>query len=311
MKRLFFECCAGVAGDMLLSSLIDLFDEKETLIQELNQIGIPEVEYKWEPSTKCGIVGSHVHVLVGGQEEESADAHDHEHCHHDEEHHDHEHCHHDEEHHDHEHCHNEEHHDHEQCHDEEHHDHEHGHHHEGHHHHGHHHGHHHHAGMKEINAIIDSLKVSDSVKHHSMEVYRLIAEAESKVHGREMDQIHFHEVGTKDAIADVVACAYLLEKIGADEIVASPIVTGYGHVHCAHGILPVPAPATALLLTGIPSLAGSEAGERSTPTGVALIKHYADSFSQRPLMTIDIIGYGMGTKDFKEANCVRAFLEDV
>ena len=288
MKLLFTECNMGIAGDMFLSALLDLFEEKETVISELNSLGIPDVTYKMEQKETCGIYGTHVRVLVGGCEEHSMDGHHH---HDDEEHHGHHH-HHDEEHHGHHHHHY----------DEEHH---------GHHHH--HHGeenHHHHAGMEEITQIIEGLAVSTKVKEDAKTVYQKIADAESRVHQKSVTEIHFHEVGSKDAIADIVGCAYLMEKLGVDQIVFSPIVTGFGKVRCAHGILPVPAPATALLLENVPSLAGQEEGELATPTGVALAIHYAERFEQRPMMNIRKIGYGMGSKEFKTANCVRVFLGD-
>lgn len=108
-----------------------------------------------------------------------------------------------------------------------------------------------------------------------------------------------------DAIADVVAVCLLLDKLGAERIIASPIHVGSGHVHCAHGILPVPAPATAHILTGIPIYGGSIQGELCTPTGAALLRHFVTAFDQMPVMRTSAIGYGMGKKDFPQANCVR------
>lgn len=162
--------------------------------------------------------------------------------------------------------------------------------------------------MADITAVIDSLPVSDGVKADAKAVYQLIAEAESRVHGHPVSEIHFHEVGTLDAVADVVAVCLLMEEIGADQVVASPVHVGAGHVHCAHGILPVPAPATALLLEGIPTYGGQVMGELCTPTGAALLRHFATRFGDRPVMASSAIGYGMGNKDFERANCVRAFL---
>ena len=146
------------------------------------------------------------------------------------------------------------------------------------------------------------------MKADALAVYSLIAEAESKVHGRPVSEIHFHEVGTMDAVADVVGVCLLMEMISPDQVLASPVHTGSGHVHCAHGILPVPAPATALILQGIPTYGGQVKGELCTPTGAALLKHFVSRFGDRPVMTVEAIGYGMGKKDFEQANCVRAFL---
>jgi len=171
-----------------------------------------------------------------------------------------------------------------------------------------HHHHHHHSSLGDIEDIIDSLNVSDKVKQDAKAVYKLIAEAESKVHGKEVSDIHFHEVGTMDAIADVTAVCYLMESIAPSKVVVSPVTTGFGSVHCAHGILPVPAPATALLLQGIPSLQGNIEGELITPTGAALIKYFATDYGHMPVMRIDKIGTGMGTKEFEQVNCVRIFM---
>lgn len=162
--------------------------------------------------------------------------------------------------------------------------------------------------MKDIETLIDGLAVSERVKADARAVYGLIADAESKVHGRPVTEIHFHEVGTMDAVADVVGVCILMEMLAPDRVMASPVHAGSGRVRCAHGILPVPAPATALILQGIPSYGGQVAGELCTPTGAALLKHFVSQFGDRPVMAVEAIGYGMGKKDFEQANCVRAFL---
>lgn len=150
----------------------------------------------------------------------------------------------------------------------------------------------------------------ESVKRDASAVFRLIAEAESSVHGVPMDQIHFHEVGSMDAVTDVVAVSLLIDIIKPDRITATPVNVGSGHVHCAHGILPVPAPATAKILHGIPIYSGHVRGELCTPTGAALLKHFVSEFCQMPAMVPRREGYGMGTKDFEAANCVRATAGD-
>ena len=278
MKTLYLECSMGAAGDMLTAALLELAGDPQTFTDRMNALGLPGVHVSAEPSVKCGITGTHMRVTVDGAEEESADAHEHEHHHDHDHHHEHEHEHH----HDHDH------------HDD-----------QGHEHHGH--G-HHHASVSDINGLIDSLAVSDRVKADAKAVYALIAEAESRVHGRPVTEIHFHEVGTLDAVADVVGVCLLMEQLAPDQVLASPVHTGSGHVHCAHGILPVPAPATALLLEGIPSYSTQVRGELCTPTGAALLKHFVSRFGDRPVMAVSAIGYGMGKKDFDQANCVRAFL---
>ena len=165
-----------------------------------------------------------------------------------------------------------------------------------------------HTSLADITARISTLPVPEKVRKDAVAVYRIIAEAESKVHGRPVDAIHFHEVGTMDALADVVAVCMLVNEVGADRIVASPVHVGAGYVKCMHGILPVPAPATALILEGIPTYGGAVKGELCTPTGAALLKHFVTEFGDRPQMAVSAIGYGMGKKDFERANCVRAFL---
>lgn len=170
---------------------------------------------------------------------------------------------------------------------------------------------HHHSAVAEINGVIDGLPISEKVREDAKAVYRLIAEAEAQVHGQPVEHIHFHEVGTLDAVADVVGVCLLMEKIGAEQVVVSPVNVGSGTVECAHGTLPVPAPATAILLTGIPVYSGDVQGELCTPTGAALLKYFGNSFAQMPQMTIEKTGYGMGTKDFaKRPNCLRAMLGD-
>lgn len=141
-----------------------------------------------------------------------------------------------------------------------------------------------------------------------VEVYRLIAEAESHAHGKPVTEIHFHEVGTVDAIADIAGVCLLIHELGPEAIYASPVHVGSGHVHCAHGILPVPAPATAHILQGVTMYSTQVKGELCTPTGAALLKHFVKEFKEMPVMTVSETGYGMGKKDFERANCVRAFL---
>lgn len=325
MKTLYLECKMGCAGDMLMGALSELVDQN-VFIEKMNTIGLEGVSYQIVPSIKCGILGTHMKITVNGEEEvpeenhdatfyfqvDNIDGHLVEHI-----------LDHIEEiqgihdvkfenqtlsyQFDHDHG-----------------DiaenkireifashypsavlHSHG--------HAHHASHHEHHGMHvhDVNHVINHLHVSDTVKKNAKEVYQLIAEAESKAHGMEVSEIHFHEVGTMDAIADVVGNCVLFEMIGADRIYASPVAVGNGMVKCAHGILPVPAPATAHILRGIPTYAGRMKGELCTPTGAALLKHFVDSFEVMPTMCCEEIGYGMGNKDFEAANCVRAFLGEM
>ena len=343
MKTLYLECGMGAAGDMLTAALLELMQDPDAVVAELNGLGIPGVEFSREAMSKCGIGGTHMTVKVHGEEEseemfhhhhdhvhgeaedshktdenyqdqhhfDNTEAHEHSHDHdhsleeHDHHHeHDHSHGEHDHPHdhscevHDHHHDHIHEDHDH-------HHDHEHTHEHshEGHTHH------HHHSSLHDIEHIVcGHLNLPDQVKQDVMAVYGLIAEAESHAHGVPVTEIHFHEVGTMDAIADITAVCLLMHHIAPDQVVVSPVHVGSGHVHCAHGILPVPAPATAYILNGVPIYGGAVKGELCTPTGAALLKHFATRFGDMPVMRTEAIGYGMGKKDFEQANCVRAML---
>ena len=170
------------------------------------------------------------------------------------------------------------------------------------------HHHHSHNSLADISHIIEHLAVNDSVKSHAIAIYTSIAEAESAVHGEPVSEIHFHVVGTMDAIADVIAVCYLIDKLQVENIIVSPINVGSGTVKCAHGILPVPAPATALLLRGLPTYSGTVESELCTPTGAAILAHFGREFKSMPTMATEKIGYGMGKKDFPIANCVRVFL---
>ena len=174
--------------------------------------------------------------------------------------------------------------------------------------HSHDHEHHHHTGLHEIEHLLSHLDLPQTVRDDALAVYRRIAEAESKVHGRPVDQIHFHEVGTLDALADVVGVCLLMHLLAPEKVYASSVHVGCGQVKCAHGILPVPAPATALLLSGVPIYGGAIQGELCTPTGAALLTHFVTKFGELPAMRLLKSGYGMGTKDFPAANCVRAML---
>lgn len=169
------------------------------------------------------------------------------------------------------------------------------------------HGHHHHATMAWVEHTIQETGLPPEVKEQALEVYRTIAQAESAAHGCPVDQVHFHEVGALDAVADVTAVCLLLHILAPEKIVASPVHLGSGQVRCAHGILPVPAPATAYILQGVPAYTGTIRGELCTPTGAALLKTFAQSFGPMPVMVTEKVGIGVGSKDFEAANVLRVF----
>lgn len=163
--------------------------------------------------------------------------------------------------------------------------------------------------MEEIRTLVDALSVSDGVKLHVKEVYAAIAAAESKAHGVDVSEVHFHEVGAKDAVFDIAAVAALLEEISPDRVVASVPEVGSGFVKCAHGMMPVPAPATANLLVGVPFSSGAAECELLTPTGAALLRHFASSFGPMPVMAVERTGIGCGGRDIPgRPNILRAFL---
>lgn len=282
MKTLYIECSMGAAGDMLMAALYELLEDKQGFLDTMNGLGLPGVRVEARNASACGIAGTHMAVTVDGEEEvepapgETA-------------------------HHDHVHPHGEEHHEHDHDHG---HDHHHGH---GHDHaHGEHH-HHHHATPGHIGEIIGALPLPDGVKEHAKAVYDAIARAEAKAHGCAVGDVHFHEVGALDAVADVAGVCYALYLLGAEQIIVSPVHVGSGTVRCAHGVMPVPAPATANLLTGVPTYGGSIHGELCTPTGAALLAHFAQEFGPMPVMVTEAVGVGIGTKEFEQANCVRVF----
>lgn len=179
-------------------------------------------------------------------------------------------------------------------------------HHHDHHEHEHHEHSHHHSSLSDVFSIIDSFSLEDKVKEDIRAIYGMLAEAESKVHGTTVSQIHFHEVGTVDAICDVTAVCILMNMLAPGAVYASPVHVGAGKVRCAHGILTVPTPATAELLSGVPIYGGRIESELCTPTGAAILKHYVNHFGNMPVLSVEKTGYGMGNKDFEVANCVRA-----
>lgn len=248
MRTLFLECNMGAAGDMLMAALLELLPDRQAFINRMNSLHIPGVRLVAQPSTKCGICGTHIAVTVHGIEEGGHDA-EHLHAHA-----------------------------------------------------------HEHSGLDEIAHMIGHLELPESVRADAFAVYKLLAEAEGSVHGRPVEQVHFHEVGAMDAVADIVGVCLLMHELGPVRVLASPLHVGSGQVRCAHGILPVPAPATAYLLRGVPAYGGAIRGELCTPTGAALLKHFVSSFGDMPVMSVLQIGYGMGKKDFEAANCVRALL---
>jgi len=254
MKILYLECHMGAAGDMLMSALYELLEDKKAFIDTMNHLGIPGVRLNPIKASSCGVGGTRIEVSIHGEEEVSIDVH------------------------------------------------------HGHHHEEHHHGEFCHGRFPDIIKLIKSLPLPDKVIGDAIAVYEKLAAAESKVHGETIEQVHFHEVGALDAVADVTGVCYAMYLLHIDKVFVSPIHVGKGHVQCTHGIVPVPAPATAELLLGVPIYSGDMRGELCTPTGAALLTYFADSYRQMPFIITEKCGYGIGKKSFETANCVRAFL---
>lgn len=243
--KLYFECNMGAAGDMLASSLVSLFDEKEKIVEELNSLALPHTVITYGEKEQCGIKGVHLSIVINGEEETPETRH--------------------------------------------------------------HHHHHHGRTLDEIHEIIKSLNVSEKVKADIIGVYDIAARAEGEAHGKPAGEVHFHELGMLDAIADITITAYLLDKLSAEKIIVSPINVGNGSVKCAHGVMPVPAPATANILLGVPYYKSEISTELCTPTGAAILKYFADEFTEKPDITAVKIGTGCGTKELDRANILRVF----
>lgn len=242
MRELFIDASRGLAGDMLCAALLELFEDPGAMVEQLNGLGIPGIQYRLEKTNRYSIAGSHLHVEYLGEEEGRGEAQPR------------------------------------------------------------------HRSLEDIEEIVDELFLPDATKEKVRAIYHSIAEAEAKVHGTVYSLVHFHELGAMDAVADISAACFLTDALHVSHITASPVCTGFGSVRAAHGVLPVPAPATARLLEGIPCFAGEIEGELCTPTGAALLRHLAETFGQMPAMTPIAEGCGLGQKDFGRLSCVRVFL---
>lgn len=276
MKILYFDCFSGISGDMTMGALLDAGGDAEALKRDLAKLNLGDAFHLHiQKKLKNGVMSTHVDVAT-----------DHVHGDHDHEHH-----------HDHDHEHEHEHeHDHDHDHDHEH-DHEHGHTHE-----------HVHRGLSDVTAVIEQSGLEPEVKGTAKKIFRTLAEAEAKMHGTTVDEVHFHEVGAIDAIVDVCGAAILLHQLKPDRIVCSKINVGTGYVQCAHGLFPVPAPAVAEILRGEPYFMGPGRGELCTPTGAAIVKTMADDFGRMPVMEVESVGYGAGVREMDTLNALRVFI---
>ena len=297
MKAIYLETFAGISGNMLLGALLDAGFTIDVLKEELTKLNLGEYELVHQRANKLGIDAQYFNVLLPHGHEHS---HNHEHHHNEEQHfhcqeyaHTYDPAHHHEHHHEHKHEeHAHEHHHHEEL--------------------PHTHHHHEHRNLKAVMEIIDGSTLSQSIKDKAREVFAAIAIAEAKVHGKTVEEVHFHEVGAIDTIIDIVGCLLGLEYLGIEKVYVSKITTGYGFVKCAHGLMPVPAPATAELLQGLPQEKGRVAKELTTPTGAALAKVLGETALELPEgFACEKIAYGAGTWDLEIPNVLRVYVGSV
>lgn len=272
MRILYYDCFAGISGDMNLGAMIDLGVKEEYLKEELFKLNLDgEFELKVKKDIRKGISGTKVDVILLNQHDDDD---------HSEENHKHIHDHS----HNHEHIHS---HKHEE--------------------HGHTHS-HEHRNLMDIEKIIDESTLSNNVKELSKKMFLKVAEAEAKVHGKELYEVHFHEVGATDSIVDIIGAAICLDYLKVDKVMASTVQVGGGFVKCAHGLMPVPAPATAEILKGVPITSGIVKYEATTPTGAAILATAVEEFTDSKDFVIEKTGYGVGTIDKEIPNVLRVFL---
>lgn len=314
MKALYLDCISGISGDMTVGALVDLGVRPSTLEWELSKLPIGEFHLHFDRAKRKEIEGVRFTIHEGVVHRPEQDAPGEEHHHHGEEEQEHHHAHS----HSHEHEHGEEghqHHEHEHdecC------GHDHGHEHS--HAHSHEHGHEHHEcceheharAYADIRAMLEASELSPFVKKHALGIFHRIAVAEGKIHGKPPEEVHFHEVGALDSIADIVMACAGIESLGVTKIFASSLHDGHGTVECAHGTFPVPAPATLEILQGIPLGQIDEPHELITPTGAAIIAEFAESFGPMPTLKIEKIGYGLGQRELAaRPNVLRAVLGEL
>lgn len=238
MKILYYDCFAGISGDMNLGALVDLGVDAEYLTAELGKLNIEGFRLEVKPDLRRGISGTKVDVIVENPDNEK------------------------------------------------------------------------HRHLRHVEEIVNNSTLSDTVKTMALKIFRLIAEAEAKVHNIDIQRVHFHEVGALDSIADIVGAAICLDYLKVDKVLSSPIQLGGGTVKCAHGIMPVPAPATALIVQGLPVKTGLVNHEATTPTGAAILAATVDVFTASIDVPIVKTAYGIGNRDSEVPNVLRVYLLD-
>lgn len=235
MSVLYYDCFAGISGDMHLAGLLDLGLDYDELVLELNGLGINGYGVQATRASRKGVFGTQVRVVTDPNQPADRD-------------------------------------------------------------------------LRQIEAIIGASSLRESVRDRAIAVFRRLAEAEARIHDTSPDRIHFHEVGALDAIVDIVGGVIALDRLSVDRVLCSPVELGGGMVHCAHGVLPAPAPATLELLKGIPVKLGAVPFEATTPTGAALLATFVDEYVTRPEFIINRVGHGIGHRDGPIPNVLRVCL---
>lgn len=289
MRTLYIDCQYGIAGDMLLASLIDLGANLPYIVSELRKLPIDEFELGVATKNEEGIQGKQLALtfpkeqlltdfskLSSNSQAASLVAAKHDHSHH--------HNHDENDHHHHDHDENDHHHHHDEN------------------------DHHHHRKGADILKMIGESQLPEPVKVRSMALFSEIARAEAKIHGLPVTEVHFHEVGAMDSIIDIIGVCLALESLEVREVISAEVPTGFGRLKMAHGLYPIPAPATAEILTGVPLSGYSAEGEMTTPTGAAFVKVFPTSYGPVPRGEIVNIGYGIGSKKFPHPNVLRTML---
>ncbi|WP_321287207.1 nickel pincer cofactor biosynthesis protein LarC [uncultured Sunxiuqinia sp.] len=236
MKILYYDCFAGISGDMNLGALIDLGVDADYLKTELEKLNIDGFHLEIKTDQRRGITGTKADVIIENQENEK------------------------------------------------------------------------HRHLRHVEKIVNNSSLSESVKTNALKIFDLVAVAEAKVHNISKEKVHFHEVGALDSIADIVGAAICLDYLKVDKVMASPIQLGGGTVKCAHGIMPVPAPATAEIVKGIPVKTGLVSHEATTPTGAAILVATVDEFTEQISLPITKMAYGIGNRDSEVPNVLRVYL---
>ena len=278
MKALYFDCSSGISGNMTLGALLEIVGDEKYFLDEIKKLNIDGYKIEISKKMKNGITGTYVDVILED-----------EHLHHHEEH---------EHEHEHEHSH----------------EHEHEHNHNYNHNHNHDHSHHHeHRNLNDVYSVIDKSSIDDKAKDLAKRIFMRVAKAESKVHNKPLEEVHFHEVGAIDSIIDIVGTAILINKINPDKIISSVVNDGYGFIECAHGKMSVPVPATSEIFanSNVKFRQIDVDTELVTPTGAAIIAELATEFGGLPAMTTEKIGWGTGFKDLKIPNILKVYLGDM